>query len=324
MAHLAVITVNYSTADLTLGAVQSVIEQEHDGHDVEIHLIDNASPGGDAAFIKQALTERGWGERVTFYAETENHGYGRGNNVALDALKARPSPPDYVFLLNPDARLRPHTITKLAAFLEAHPEAAVAGAGIDRPDGGPSVSAAFRFPGIISEFETAARFGPISRMTKRWTVSLPPDATTQEVDWVAGAALFARFSALVDVGFFDPDFFLYFEEAELMHRVKRAGWQVWYCPDARVEHVAGAATGVNVARREALPTYWFDSWRLYFSKTHGRLGVRLCALSRLCGSCLHVLISRLRGRAPSHAANFPSDFYRLALRPLFRDTRDGI
>ena len=324
MARIAVITVNYGTAELTLSAVQSVIDQELDGHDVEIHLIDNASPDGDAAVIRQALNDRAWTEQVIFYAEEENHGYGRGNNVALNALKARPSPPDFVFLLNPDARVGPRTINRLAAFLEAHPKAAVAGAGIDRPGGGPAVSAAFRFPGIISEFEASARFGPISRMASGWTVSYPADATTREVDWVAGAALFARFSALADVGFFDPDFFLYFEEAELMHRVKRAGWQVWYCPDARVEHVAGAATGVNAARREALPEYWFDSWRLYFSKTHGWLGARMCALSRFLGSCFHVLICRLRRREPSHATNFPSDFFRLAVRPLFSGTRDGI
>ncbi|MEM1300945.1 MAG: glycosyltransferase family 2 protein [Pseudomonadota bacterium] len=323
MADIAIITVNYGTANLALRAVESVIEQDHGGHDVEMHLVDNNSPDGDAHRIRETLATRGWTERVTFYAESENHGFGRGNNIVLSALAARPKPPDYVFLFNPDARLTPGAITELAAFLTANSKAAVVGAAIDRPNGGPSVSAAFRFPSIISEFETAARFGPISSLTRRWRVSLPPDAPTQQVDWVAGAALFGRFSALAEVGFFDPDFFLYFEETELMHRIKRAGWQVWYCREARIEHVAGAATGIHVAKREAMPDYWFDSWRFYFLKTNGLAKARVCAVSRLLGSFVHVGISWIRRRRPSHSPTFPSDFYRLAVRPLFQGERHG-
>ncbi|MEM8871274.1 MAG: glycosyltransferase family 2 protein [Pseudomonadota bacterium] len=321
MTSIAVITVNYGTADLALAAAQSVFDRSHDGPDIEVHLIDNASPGDDAARIQQAIADRDWGDRIVFYPETENHGFGRGNNVALHALAKRPEPPDYVFLLNPDAQLKTNTIAELVAFMEAHPKAVVVGAGIDRPDDGPAVNAAFRFPTAVSEFAGGARIGPISHLTKRWSVSISPQAPTQKVDWVAGAALLARFSALAEVGFFDPDFFLYFEEAELMHRLQAEGGQVWYCSEARVEHVAGAATGVNAARREALPEYWFESWRFYFCKTHSPLGARLCALSRLSGSYLHLLISRLRKKPPSHPGNFPSDFYRLAVRPLFGRTR---
>lgn len=322
MAEVAVIIVNYGTADLALTAVKSIFERDHGGRAVEVHLVDNASPGDDADRMQRAIVQRGWADRVTFYAETENHGFGRGNNIVLHSLAARPSPPDYVFLLNPDARLKTNTIAELAAFLETHPDAAVVGAGIDRPDGGPAVTAAFRFPNPVSEFASAARFGPISRATRRWNVSLSPDAPTQAVDWVAGAALLARFPALAKAGFFDPDFFLYFEEAELMHRIRKAGWEIWFCREARVEHVAGAATGVHAARREALPDYWYESWRFYFYKTRGLWGARLCALSRLTGSYLHVLINRLRGRAPTHARRFTTDFYRLSVLPLFGKVRN--
>ncbi|MDG4649642.1 glycosyltransferase family 2 protein [Roseibacterium sp. SDUM158017] len=324
MAEIAVIIVNYGTADLALSAVESVFARDHGGWTVEVHLVDNASPGDDAERIRQRIIDRDWTDRIVFYAETENLGFGRGNNVVLEALAVRPTPPRYVFLLNPDARLKTATIATLAGFLEANPDAAVAGAGIDRPDGGPAVSAAFRFPGFVSEFANAARFGPISRLTKRWSTSLPPDAPTQQVDWVPGAALLARFSALLETGFFDPDFFLYFEETELMHRLRKAGWQIWYCPEARVEHVAGAATGIHAARREALPDYWYESWRLYFCKTRGPWGARLCALSRLSGSYVHVIRNRLRGRAPSHAQGFTADFYRLSVLPLFRKIENDV
>ncbi len=324
MATITVIIVNYCTADLALAAVESVFERDHGTHKVDVHLLDNASPGDDADRMRQAIADRGWSDRVTFYPERENHGFGRGNNIVLGALAAQPAAPEFVFLLNPDARLKTNTIAELANFLNTHPEAAVVGAGVDRPSDGTPVVSAFRFPSAISEFESAARFGPISRMTRHWIVSLPSDTPTQEVDWVVGAAMLVRFSTLKKTGFFDPDFFLYFEETELMHRIRGAGWQIWFCPEARVEHIAGVATKLYAGYREPLPEYWFDSWRFYFSKTHSQWGARLCALSRFSGSLLHLMICKVRGHAPAQPDRFPRDFYLLAVRPLFGNMhRDG-
>jgi GT2 family glycosyltransferase len=317
MAEIAVIIVNYGTADLALAATESVLRQTQGPHSIEVHLVDNDSPGGDAETITAGLRAREIVESVTFYPERENHGYGRGNNVVLNTLANRPDPPRFVFLLNPDAQIKADTISELAAFLEARPDAAAVGAGIDRPNGGPAVTAAFRFHSPISEFASAARFGPVSYLTRRWCVALPPTIPTQQVDWVSGAAFMARFDVLKDVGFFDPDFFLYFEEAELMHRLHKAGWSIWSCAEARIEHVAGAATGIHGRRRERLPTYWFESWRLYFCKTHGIWGARICAVSRLSGSALHAVISTLRRRKPAYAEGFVQDFFSLVCVPLF-------
>ncbi|HMO06023.1 MAG TPA: glycosyltransferase [Paracoccaceae bacterium] len=322
-ADVAVIVVNYGTADLALRAVGSVLARGHGGRRVEVHLVDNASPGGDAARLAAAHAAAGWGDRVTLYPETVNHGFGRANNLVLAALAARGAAPELVFLLNPDACLKTEAIAELAAFLEAHPGAAAVGAGIDAPGGGPAVTSAFRFPSPVSEFAGAARFGPLDRLTARWAVPLPPGPATRQVGWVAGAAVMLRRRALAEAGGFDPGFFLYFEEVELMHRLRRAGWSIWYHPAARVEHVAGAATGLRSGeeRPRRLPAYWFDSWRLYFTRTRGRAGALACGLACLAGAHLHLLLSRLRGRPPAHPQGFAGDFARLALRPLLRGER---
>ena len=316
-ADVAVIVVNYGTADLALQAVDSVLMRDHRGLKVEVHLVDNASPGDDAARLARALEIPARAGQVTFYPETTNHGFGRGNNLVLRALAARPCAPHFVFLLNPDARLKTDTLADLAAFLDDHPQAAVVGAGIDRPDGGSPVTAAFRFPCAISEFSDSMRFGPLTRLTSHWTVALPSTTPTQQVDWVSGAALMARLDVLKTVNFFDPDFFLYFEETELMHRLHQVGWETWYCAEARIEHVAGASTGMHAGRSTPRPADWFDSWRFYFCKTQGLWGARLCALARLGGSMAHAGISILRRRQLSYERGFPSDFTRKVMRPLF-------
>lgn len=317
ISSIAVIVVNYGTPDLAIAAVDSVLTRQHGGHPIEVHLLDNASPGDDAARFAAAHAERGWGGRVTLWPEVENHGFGRGNNVVIKALAARPVPPDYIFLLNPDAMLENEALAILADRLDAAPQAAVAGAGIALPLGQP-VTAAFRFPSARSEFAQAINFGPVSRIFRDRLVPLPADHADGPVDWVAGAAVMMRLSVVTSLGGFDPDFFLYYEEVELMHRIRRAGHQILYVPAARVLHAEGAATDVKSGQtmRKARPSYWYDSWRLYYLKTAGRGGAIRAGLGWMAGAALNAplaLIRRQRLRAPR---NFFGDFSRQVMWPL--------
>lgn len=315
-SDIAVVIVNYGTADMAIAAVDSVLDRRADGLGVEIHLVDNASPGNDAAVLRE--TAKRWPDTVFLHLETENHGFGRGNNVVLRKLAERQNPPDKVYLLNPDARLVTNAVTELAAFLDAHPKAAVVGSSILHETTLEPVVCAFRFPGAISEFEASVSFGPVTRMFRDHLVAYPPGMDTREVDWVSGASMMARLDALREIGFFDPDYFLYFEEVDLMHRLKQRGWQVWHLADAKIIHVAGASTGVSTANldRPPMPAYWFDSWRYYYVKQHGRAGALRIWLARWSGTIIGNLLSRLRGKPSHNPRNFASDFRRHVLVPL--------
>lgn len=315
--EIAVVTVNYCTADLTAAAVDSVLARDHGGRHVEIHLVDNASPGDDARRLVELHDTRGWGERVQLHLEGENHGFGRGNNIVLDALAQRSRPPDAIFFLNPDARLENETIEILAKALESDPSAGFAGARIEKPGQGP-VTAAFRFPGPGAEFLRALSFGPASRAGRRWLVPLSPDHPEGVVDWVAGAAVLARFETLRAIGFFDPVYFLYYEEVDLMRRAARAGWRTLYVPQAEASHAEGAATGVrsHADDRPRRPDYWYRSWRLYYSRNHGRGGALLAGTAWMAGAALNHLLAILPGRQPSAPRRFFGDFWAVAVRPL--------
>lgn len=314
-AEISVIIVNYGTAELALAAVESVLARNHGSRTVDVHLVDNASPGGDAATIAEAHAARDWGGRVTLYLEAENHGFGRGNNLVLKALAEREVPPTYVMLLNPDARLENEAVAILAGFLDDHPAAAAAGAGIALPDGTP-VTAAFRFPSPAWEFAGAVNFGPVTRLFDRWRVPLPPDHPPGPVDWVSGAAVMLRLADLLTAGGFDPDFFLYFEEVELMHRLHRAGGEVWFRPEARVVHAESVSTGMRSRERQRRPEYWYRSWRHFHSKARGRAGVLLAAGGWMLGAGLNGVICLVRRREPSFPKFFARDFVRHVLRPL--------
>lgn len=319
--NVAVIIVNYGTPDLASNAVESVLARTHGGHTVEVHLVDNASPGDDVAQFRKRAAENNWGDRVTLWDESENHGFGRGNNVVLRALSGRETPPDYVFLLNPDAELTNEAIPILIDAMEADPRIATAGAGICNMQAEP-MSAAFRFPSMASEFLRTANFGPLDRLFSSNRASLPPDYPQGPVDWVAAAAVMFRLEALHEVGYFDPGFFLYYEEVELMYRLNQHGWKTIYVPKAQARHVEGAATGGGGMRRDR-PSYIYESWRHYFLTTKGRGAAIAIALLVLPAAFLNVAQLRLRGRTPTIPAKFLSNHWRLVLRPLLLGRAGG-
>ncbi|NBZ90042.1 glycosyltransferase family 2 protein [Stagnihabitans tardus] len=324
-ADVVAIVVNYGTAELALLAVESLLD--HPDRLAGVHLVDNASPGEDGQRLAEAIAARGWGSRVTFRAETVNHGFGRGNNLVIDRLLAGEGAGRKVFLLNPDARVEGAAVARMADFLDSHPEAGAVGARIRKPgaDGiARPVTAAFRFPSLVSVFSDAVSFGPLARLCARWQVPLPAEMATGRVDWVAGAAVMFRLEALAEVGGFDPDFFLYYEEVELMHRLGRAGWQTWYLAEAEVLHAEGAATGVKsgeAPRRR--PAYWYRSWALYMVKTRGRAGALLATGLWLLGAGVNVGLSALRGRKAHLAPRFFADVRTHVLVPLLRGRNLG-
>lgn len=319
MTSLAALVVNYGTAELTIAAVESLLNSDLPGLDMEVHVVDNASPSGDAEMLTNAAANLGWGSKVSLYLEKTNHGFGRGNNIVLRKLAHQDKPPERVFFLNPDARVQHSTVQTLSDFLDEHPKAALAGCKIINPATQKAVTSAFRFPTALNEFVSAIQFGPVSRLFPKAHIPMAADLPTMEVDWVAGAAFIARFEALQDVGFYDDDFFLYYEEVDMMLQIQKADQEIWYVAETSVEHIAGAATGLggekNTARKP-LPAYWYDSWRLYITKNHGRVYATFCAAAKLSGWSLNTAICKLRRKEPGAPKNFFSDFWTHALHPM--------
>lgn len=315
--RIAVIIVNYNTADLAVQAVESVLQYHHEKYEVVVHLVDNASPAGDAEKLRDVHATSQWNDRVKLWLETDNHGFGRGNNVVLRALAATDAPPAKVLLLNPDARLENDAIARLAAALDADSQAGAVGASVLRPDLSPA-TAAFRFPSLSSEIARIASLGFLDRLMHNSLVALPPDQPASEVDWVSGASVMFRFDAIAEVDFFDPGFFLYYEEVDLMRRLKEAGWRVLYDPRARVVHEEGAATGqfAGAMGRQRDPSYLYQSWAHYFTRAYGRKRALGIAILLWPAALVNIMHRRARGRAPTVPSQFFRDHWRYVIRPL--------
>lgn len=306
MSRVLTVILNWRTPEMTLKAVEAALAAM-EGVGGAITVVDNDSGDGSEEQIRAAVEAQGW-DRVRVIQAGRNGGFGAGNNVGIRAGLPGGEVPDYVYLLNSDAFPAPETIRLLRDHLEASPRLGMAGGYVGGEDGVPHQTL-FRFPSIASEFEGAARTGPITRLLRRHVVPLPiPDAPVTPADWSAGCSLMMRQAMLDQIGLFDETFFLYFEETDLCRRAAQAGWGLDYLRNAPVVHIGSESTGMK--RWARTPDYWFDSRWHYFSKHHGRGGAVLATLAHLAGGALHRLRCRINGGAVGDPPHFLKDLAR--------------
>jgi GT2 family glycosyltransferase len=302
---ILVVLLNFRTPDMTLRAAQAALGAMRD-LPAELVIVDNDSQDGSFETLSEAVATQDWaaGQGIRVLQSGHNGGFGAGNNVGIRARLRSGAKPDYVYILNSDAFPAEGALRALYTHLEAHPEAGFVGSAIHGEDGVPHQTA-FRFPSLWSELEGSVRFGPISRLLKRHAVPRPVPTKTCRVDWLAGASMMMRQSVLDEIGFFDETFFLYFEETDLCLRAARAGHQVHYVVDSKVEHIGSVSTGMKNWSR--IPQFWLDSRWHYFSKNHGR-GYAVAATGmHVLGGALWRLRVLLQRKPPADPPQFLRD-----------------
>ena len=183
----------------------------------EVIVLDNASEDGSA----EAVRARGGEIRLIALRR-------RAGKAANDSTLLREAEGRYCLLLNEDSELRPGAAEALMAALEANPEAAAAGAQLLDSKGDP-VPCAWRFPGVGTALAGAFFLHRLLTVQSR-------GGETRRVDWAQSSALMVRHEAAAQVGYLDPDFFVYFDECDFAKRLADAGWQTLFVPAAEAVH----------------------------------------------------------------------------------------
>jgi N-acetylglucosaminyl-diphospho-decaprenol L-rhamnosyltransferase len=196
---IAVVIVTYKCAALTIDSLRSVAaERSTAGFHLRAIVVDNAC--GDSPSIAEGIASNGWRSWVTLVIAAKNGGFTFGNNLGIArAYEARA--PSYIYLLNPDAQIRPGAIGSLARFLESHPEVGIAGSSFENLDGS-DWPIAFHFPSLMSEMLQGMEMGPLMRLFKRWTVAQHTTKAPQPFDWICGASKLIRPAVLESIGKF--------------------------------------------------------------------------------------------------------------------------
>ena len=229
--ELTFCVVNTSQRELLVRGLDA-IARERTGlpFTTEVLVLDNGSRDGSA----QVAQEHPAVDEVI--ALGERRGKALNDSELLRRARGR-----YALLLNEDSELLPGAVTALHEALEGNPDAACAGTALQRPDGARQPSA-WRFPSTSIALAGAFFLHPIL------TVQSKGDQI-REVDWCQSAALLVRKSAAEQVGYMDPDFFVYSDEVDFARRLRDVSWYSLYVPSAVAIHHEQLSTDTVPERR---------------------------------------------------------------------------
>lgn len=282
---VSAIIVNYRTPELARRCVDALLAGPDPGFDLDVTLVDGHSDDGSAREL-EAFCEH---QAVQFLALDQNGGFGWANNQALLRLLAREAPPEFVYLLNPDAIVQQGALELLVELMRREQTCAAVGS-LLLDEAGQALGSAFRFPSLRLEFVRGSRTPQLGRWLGVGNGLIAAGDAIQ-CDWATGASFLLRTEALRHAGVFDDGFFLYFEDVELMWRLRKSGWTVWHEPTSHVIHVGGASTGLNSLRATGKnsprrPAYWYHARSRYFALTRGRAVMAFATLAWLSGAIL--------------------------------------
>jgi len=246
---VTVVTVTYNGAHLVGSCLDGLARQELGGLTMEVVVVDNASTDGTAELVTRSHPD------VRLLRSPTNRGFAGGNNLVLDHVTS-----PYVILLNNDAVPEPSFVAALVRGLAAGlPHLAALTATVlltDRfrpardddppqlivvgPDGRYVRDDAGPITLVNSTGNQVRRDG--FGVDRGWLEDAATHRPDHDVFGICGAAAILRTSALRDVGTFDEDFFLYYEDTDLSWRLRLAGYTIGHCPDAVVHHRHAAST----------------------------------------------------------------------------------
>ncbi len=162
----------------------------------------------------------------------------------------------YILVLNPDLMLCQKGILGLQSCLEKNDKAAVAG---------PDVSGSDR-------------------------------SDTRKVEWIIGAAMMFDTHKMGSIGYFDENYFLYFEETDLCYRILEEGKEVLLCHNSKLLHIGGASSSKDANRELFLSYHWGKSYRIIAEKFPHRVKPVSKRVRRMRKSILIASLCKNHGR----------------------------
>jgi len=216
--HLPTVTIvvlNYNGVEHLKECFPSLAQIDYPRERLELMLVDNASTDESVEFTRANYP------LVRIIQSETNRGWGAGNN-----LGARNTTSQYVIFLNNDMWVQPGFVRESLKALQSCPEAVCASAKILNWDG-----TQFDFAGAASHF--AGHCYPVA-----WREPFRADQFTkiEPLLFPCGGAMLIDRQIFLDVGGFDEDFFIYYDDLDLGWRLWVLGYQIVFAPDAVAYH----------------------------------------------------------------------------------------
>jgi GT2 family glycosyltransferase len=228
-----IVIVNYKSTDYLLKCLKSVYDSIKD-IPVRVFVYDNDSKNGVDRVTNVF-------PNVNLTKNNSNIGFSRGVNKCIKQGTA-----PYVLMLNPDTIIKDGFFESILQYIENNSDIGIVGPKILNFDGSLQGSArAFPTPrmAFFGRNSLLTKWFPNNRISRKSILSTKSDGITPMfVDWLSGACMLIRRKAIDDVGLFDEQFFIYWEDVDLCKRMWDNGWEVAYFPKASIVHHVGGSS----------------------------------------------------------------------------------
>ena len=272
---VSIIVVSYNTREMTLECLES-IRAETTTVSFEVLFVDNQSSDGSLDAVRERF---GDDPRYLIKDNDSNLGFAVANNHLAEQASGR-----YLLLLNPDTVVLDHAIDRIVAFAESHPRNGIWGGRTLFEDGSLNPTNCFgpytlwalfcASIGLTWLFPRSPLFNP--RAYPGW------DRTgIREVGMVTGCLLLMENSLWKELRGFDPEFFMYAEEADLCARAIDAGRQPIISGEPTIIHHGGASEKTRAGKQIKLLDGNIRYFRRHWSRPAYRIGLVLIDISIL-------------------------------------------
>lgn len=229
---LSICIVNHNAKQMTLACLKSIYEKTK-MISYEIILVDNTSKDGSQEAIRNEYPD------VHLICNETNRGFAGANNQAMAIAAGR-----YIILLNNDTVLLNDALSIMVEFMVDHQDAGLVTCMLYNSD-------LKTFQRICRMFPTplGTLFGRTSFLTKifpnnYWSKNnLLTDwgyDSVKKIDWVPGAAVMVRKEIIDNIGGLDGEtFYMYWEDTDWCKRIRDAGWEIYFTPEAKILHYGG-------------------------------------------------------------------------------------
>ncbi len=238
---VSVISVNYNQSGVTLDLLRSL--QNNSYKNIEVIIVDNASPDDDPDIIKKEFPE------VTLIKSDKNLGFAGGNNLGVRASKG-----DYLMFINNDTEVPNGFLEPLVELFESDPQIGMV-----------SPKIKFHWDPNILQYAGITKMNPVTLRNQGlgyYKKDGPEFGQLSQTESIHGAAMMVPRMVIEEVGMMTEVYFLYYEEHDWAEMIKRAGYKIYYQPKSYILHKESVSTGKN----SPFKTYYITRNRLVFAR----------------------------------------------------------
>lgn len=243
MFDIAAIIINYNSSKLTQECIDSIVEKTATDLNYQIIVVDNCSQIADYKLLEDFCKSHSF-KNLQLVRSKINTGFGAGNMAGYQYANAK-----YVAFVNNDTLFLNDCFSILKTAIEKDNSIAMVG-GQSFTETGKRMVAFDHFASISKELfgrDFLEKVNPKKYPKRKFEYTNP-----QKVNYVQGSFMFTRTSDFNEVGGFDTNLFLYYEETDLCMRLEKIGKSCYLIPEAQYVHYHGASTPQSITIKTEL------------------------------------------------------------------------